>query len=80
MTYAASKIAVTRGCRRLAASPDWAGAGIRLNVLAPGPVHTPLLQSQIEGKNAAHLRRFPVPIGSYGRPDEIAQWVLLILS
>lgn len=40
-TYAASKIAVTHWVRRNAVTPDWAGAGIRLNVLAPGAVSTP---------------------------------------
>lgn len=42
--YAASKIAVSRWLRREAVRPDWAGAGIRLNALAPGAVMTPLLE------------------------------------
>lgn len=79
-TYAASKVAVTRWCRRMAVTPEWAGAGIRLNVIAPGPVHTPMLQSQIDGKHGTQLRRFPVPIGSYGDPSEVSEWVFLMLS
>jgi NAD(P)-dependent dehydrogenase (short-subunit alcohol dehydrogenase family) len=79
-TYAASKVAVTRWCRRTAVTPEWAGAGIRLNAIAPGPVHTPMLQSQIEGNHGNQLRRFPVPIGSYGDPSEVSEWVFLMLS
>ncbi|MGB9308445.1 MAG: hypothetical protein WCB92_33595, partial [Mycobacterium sp.] len=30
-----------------AVRPDWAGAGIRLNALAPGAVMTPLLEEQL---------------------------------
>jgi len=37
LMYAASKIAVARWVRRTAVTADWAGRGIRLNVLAPGP-------------------------------------------
>ena len=47
LIYAASKIAVTRWARNQAVRPEWAGAGIRLNVLAPGAVLTPLLQEQL---------------------------------
>lgn len=79
-TYAASKIAVTRWCRRTAVTPEWAGAGIRLNIIAPGPVDTPMLQSQIDGKHGTQLRQFPFPIGCYGDPTEVSEWVFLMLS
>lgn len=81
MIYAASKIAVTRWARRHAVRPEWAGAGIRLNVLAPGAVMTPLLQEQLADKRQARfVERFPVPIGSYGRPEQLAEWMRFMLS
>jgi NAD(P)-dependent dehydrogenase (short-subunit alcohol dehydrogenase family) len=39
--YGSAKHALTRWCRRAAASPQWAGAGIPLNVVAPGVIDTP---------------------------------------
>ncbi|MEJ0045307.1 MAG: NAD-dependent epimerase/dehydratase family protein [Rhodospirillales bacterium] len=38
--YAASKLALARWCRSAAIDTDWAGAGILLNVVAPGLVET----------------------------------------
>lgn len=78
--YAASKIAVTRWCRVHGTGPDWAGEGIRVNVIAPGPVMTPLLKSQLDGPSAKNVRSFPVPVREYGTPDQLAQWVMLMLS
>ena len=39
--YGSAKHALTRWCRRAAAGPQWAGAGIALNVVAPGIIDTP---------------------------------------
>ncbi|MCH5644786.1 MULTISPECIES: SDR family oxidoreductase [unclassified Gordonia (in: high G+C Gram-positive bacteria)] len=78
--YAASKVAVTQWCRLHGTRPDWAGAGIRVNVLAPGPVMTPLLQSQLNSAQGKNVRSFPVPVREYGTPEQLAAWVMLMLS
>ena len=39
--YGSAKHALTRWCRRAARGPQWAGAGIPLNVVAPGVIDTP---------------------------------------
>jgi NAD(P)-dependent dehydrogenase (short-subunit alcohol dehydrogenase family) len=39
--YGSAKQALNRWCRRAAAGPLWAGAGIALNVVAPGVIDTP---------------------------------------
>ncbi len=81
MAYAASKIAVSRWVRRTAVTPDWAGAGIRLNALAPGAILTPLLERQLATPSEAkQIRRFPVPIGGFGDPGHLADWVVFMLS
>lgn len=81
IAYAASKIAVTRWARRHAVTDAWAGAGIRLNVLAPGAVLTPLLEQQLATPaEAAAIRRFPVPIGGFGDPGDLADWAVFMLS
>ncbi|WP_046316680.1 SDR family oxidoreductase [Mycobacterium sp. UM_Kg1] len=81
MAYAASKIAVSRWVRRQAVQPAWAGAGIRLNALAPGAIMTPLLEKQLAtpGQEKA-VRSFPVPVGGYGDPAQLADWMLFMLS
>jgi NAD(P)-dependent dehydrogenase (short-subunit alcohol dehydrogenase family) len=39
--YGSAKQALNRWCRRVSIQPEWAGAGIPLNVIAPGIVDTP---------------------------------------
>ncbi|KAA0086662.1 SDR family oxidoreductase [Mycolicibacterium sp. P9-64] len=81
MLYAASKIAVSRWVRREAVTREWAGAGIRLNALAPGAIMTPLLEEQLsDPKRAKLVRSFPVPTGGYGGAGQLADWVLFMLS
>ncbi|MEZ0579028.1 SDR family oxidoreductase [Nocardioides sp. MH1] len=79
--YAASKIAISRWVRRTAVLPEWAGAGIRLNAIAPGAVLTPLLEKQLATPaEAKQIKRFPVPIGGFGDPSHLADWVVFMLS
>ena len=81
IVYAASKIAVSRWVRREAVTSEWAGAGIRLNALAPGAIMTPLLEEQLSmPKQARLIRSFPVPIGGFGDAGQLADWVLFMLS
>ncbi|MBD0322477.1 MAG: SDR family oxidoreductase [Aldersonia sp.] len=79
--YAGSKIALSRWVRRNAVTQQWAGAGIRLNALAPGAIFTPLLEKQLANPaEAKAIQRFPVPIGGYGDAGQLADWVVFMLS
>jgi NAD(P)-dependent dehydrogenase (short-subunit alcohol dehydrogenase family) len=79
--YAASKVAVSRWVRREAVRSGWAGAGIRLNALAPGAIMTPLLEEGLATpKEAKRIRSFPVPIGGFGDAGQLADWVIFMLS
>ncbi|WBP94602.1 SDR family oxidoreductase [Mycolicibacterium neoaurum] len=81
MIYAASKIAVARWVRRNAVTAQWAGAGIRLNALAPGAVMTPLLEEQLaDPTEAKAITTFPVPVGGFGDPGQLADWMVFMLS
>lgn len=81
MAYGAAKIAVSRWVRRQAVTARWAGAGIRLNALAPGAILTPLLQKQLAMPSEAKaIHSFPVPIGGFGVPGQLADWVVFVLS
>ena len=78
-TYGASKLALTRWARREAVKHSWAGSGIRLNVIAPGAILTPLLQAQLDGPDHERIETFPVPTGGYGRAEDIAAWAVFML-
>lgn len=60
---------------------QWAGRGIRVNAIAPGAIMTPLLQGQLDDPELAKgIESFPVPIGGYGDPADIAAWVVFMLG
>ncbi|SOJ55058.1 3-alpha-hydroxysteroid dehydrogenase/carbonyl reductase [Mycobacterium simulans] len=81
MAYGASKIAVSRWVRRTAVTPEWASAGIRLNAIAPGAIMTPLLAQQLATPRAAKaVHSFPVPVGGFGDPVQLADWIVFMLS
>ena len=81
VAYAASKIAVSRWVRRRAVTPQWAGAGIRLNALAPGAVRTPMLDRQLATPaEARNVVRFPIPVGGFGDAGQLADWAVFMVS
>lgn len=80
LAYAGSKTAITRWCRRQAVTDDWVGRDIRLNVIAPGAVRTPLLEGGDDDPTYGPLTAgLPVPTGR-GEPDDIASWIRFMLS
>ncbi len=79
LVYAVSKLALTRWCR--AQATVWGEAGRRLNVVAPGPVPTALLQAQLDHPDYGPMvRAFPVPLGRWGTTDDIAAAVRFLVS
>ncbi|HYQ53016.1 SDR family oxidoreductase [Pseudomonas sp. NPDC089396] len=79
VAYASSKYAITCSARRRAV--DWAGQGIRLNVVAPGAVETPLHQASLNDPRFAEaVKAFVAPMGRSGHPEEIAQVVAFLQS
>lgn len=79
--YAGSKLALVRWVRRNAPGADWAAMGIRLNAVAPGAVLTPLLQRGLDHPAyGPAIRNFPIPLGDFGSPDQIAAAIVFLLS
>jgi len=76
--YVASKHAV-EGLTK-AAALEVAGSGVRVNVVAPGPIETGMLNrfTGNEEKKAALVSR--VPLKRAGLPEEIAQTIVFLAS
>jgi len=76
--YAASKHAV-EGLTKSAAL-EAAGAGVRVNVVAPGPIDTGML-TRFTGTDARKAALIAgVPLQRVGRPEEIAQVIVFLAS
>lgn len=77
--YIASKNALGRAVRRRAGA--WGEAGVRLNAVAPGTTRTPLLEAGLSEPGAGEaIRSFPVPLGRWAEPDEIAAVIVFLLG
>jgi len=78
--YAASKggvIAFTKSIAR-----ENAAFGITANVIAPGPIDTPMLRQAVEtgGEKLLQAMRAATLVGRLGTPDEVAAAVLFLAS
>lgn len=77
--YVSSKRALIRFVRR--AAPAWMRAGARLNVIAPGPVRTPLLERDLaHSVIGPRLAEFPIPAGGPAEPSVIAEATAFLLD
>lgn len=79
--YQVSKSAVAHWLRANAATADWAGQGITVNGVCPGPVMTPLLEKDLENpaKRDAILG-LPRPLKEFTPPERIGDLVAFLLS
>jgi len=79
ISYTASKGGVLAMSRELGV--QFAREGIRVNALCPGPINTPLLQELFAADpERAQRRLVHVPMGRFGRPEEIAAAVAFLAS
>jgi meso-butanediol dehydrogenase/(S,S)-butanediol dehydrogenase/diacetyl reductase len=75
--YGPSKAALISLTRQMAM--EWARDGIRVNVVSPGTVDTPLLHAKLTPAVKAE-RAAKIPLGRLAMPEEIADTVLFLAS
>jgi len=81
VAYPATKLALAHWIRRHATGPDWAGAALRLNAIAPGMIDTPMVAGmRADEETAPLLDLLPIPVGRPGRPEEIAALAEFLLG
>ncbi len=81
MVYPSSKAALAWWARREGVTPEWIGAGIRINSVAPGLIETPMTQQLREDPQFGPFAdSYPTALGRPGRADEVAATICFLLS
>jgi NAD(P)-dependent dehydrogenase (short-subunit alcohol dehydrogenase family) len=76
--YSATKAAVRSFARTW--TTDLKDRGIRVNVVSPGPIDTPLLNETFSNPDDKKALASTVVMGRLGRPDELAKPVVFLAS
>ncbi|MBV8387077.1 MAG: SDR family oxidoreductase [Acidimicrobiia bacterium] len=81
-TYGSTKRALGRWIRANAPSPEWAGAGIALNAIAPAVIRTPMVQPILDNADTAPLLEaaMPMPYGGVAGPEAVAHLLAFLVS
>jgi 3-oxoacyl-[acyl-carrier protein] reductase len=74
--YSAAKAGVIGLTKALAL--EVARSGVLVNAIAPGPIETPLVEGISEDWKTA--KRAELPLGRFGRPEEVAPTAVLLAS
>lgn len=81
MVYPSTKAALAWWARREGVRAEWAGAGIRLNSVAPGATETPMVaEMRADPVFGPAIDSYPTATGRPGRPEEVAAAIAFLLS
>jgi NAD(P)-dependent dehydrogenase (short-subunit alcohol dehydrogenase family) len=76
--YGTAKAAVTNLTRSCAL--EWAELGVRVNAIAPGWIDTPMTRAERDDPSAEARILGDIPMGRWGRPEEIASAAVFLCS
>jgi 3-oxoacyl-[acyl-carrier protein] reductase len=77
VAYSAAKAGLIGLTRSLAR--EFGQKGIRINAVAPGPIATDMTEDLLASEEGRRRMR-DLPLGRFGRPDEVANAVIFLLS
>jgi NAD(P)-dependent dehydrogenase (short-subunit alcohol dehydrogenase family) len=81
--YSGSAYQSSKGAVRLftkSAAIQYAGDGIRVNSVHPGPIVTEMTRASRAAADRYEMMLSRVPMGRYGEPEEVAYAVLYLAS
>ncbi len=81
LVYPSSKAALAWWARSVGTGREWAGAGIRVNAVAPGLIATPMTDRLREDPVLGGFAdTYPTALKRPGRPEEVAALIAFLLS
>jgi NAD(P)-dependent dehydrogenase (short-subunit alcohol dehydrogenase family) len=82
LIYASTKRAISRWVRAMSVTPEWAGAGIPLNAVAPGIVTTPMTADLLASPESTAFvdAVVPMPLNYHQPPESIARLLIWLTS
>ncbi len=82
LVYASTKLAFSRWVRRVAATDDWAGASIPLNVVSPGVIMTPMVADLVgtEEARVGLAEMVPMPLNGFAEAIAVATPLAWLVS
>ncbi|RVW00963.1 SDR family oxidoreductase [Rhodococcus spongiicola] len=80
--YSSSRAAIARWVHRTAVTPEWAGAGIRLNAIAPGMLVAPMIDALLDTEVGRKAIDDCIPSALRGRvrPEQVAPLLAWLIS
>lgn len=81
MVYPATKAALMWWARSVGTGPEWVGAGIRVNGIAPGLIATAMTEGlRNDPVFSSFADSYPTALKRPGKPDEVARLIAFLLS
>lgn len=81
VAYCLSKRVLTTWVRSKAPTQEWIGAGINMNVVAPGATDTAMHRERaVDPKQTSYVETFPNPLGRLLTSEEVAEVVYFAMS
>jgi len=80
--YPAAKRALTRWTRNTTIRPEWAGANILLNTVAPGLIETPMIAQALANpaQEPTIRAKSPIAVQNYAKAQDVAELMDFLLT